>query len=86
MGERQDGAAGGGERSREACPVCGAHRLTIIDFPDVPTMGVQPYSELLGMGDLHASTPPGIGCLDCGAHWRDLDSFRAGDAPLAPEA
>lgn len=73
----------GDERSRsaEACPECGAHRLAILDFPDVPTLGVQPYSELLGMGDLHATTPPGIGCLACGAEWHDLAAFRAGEAP-----
>lgn len=73
------------ERSREACPACGAHRLTIIDFPDVPSMGVQPYSELLGMGEPHASTPPGIGCLECGAQWDDLEAFRAGEPPIERE-
>lgn len=64
-------------RSEQACPACGAHRLTILDFPDVPALGYQAYSELLGMGELHASTPPAIGCLECGAEWHDLAAFRA---------
>lgn len=65
------------ERSTEACPVCGAHRLTLLHFPQVDPTGVRPYDELLGMGDVRPNDPPGIGCLNCGAEWRDLDSFRA---------
>lgn len=73
------------ERSREACPECGAHRLGVVDFPDLPTVGYHPYSELLGMGEPRPTAAPGIGCLECGAEWRDLESFRAGDPPLMPE-
>ena len=65
------------DQSGEACPRCGAHRLALIEFPDVPVMGVQVNSELLGMGELHEAAPPGIGCLACGAEWRDLAAFRA---------
>jgi hypothetical protein len=70
-------------RSEEACPACGAHRLALLDFPDTPTIGYQAYSEIIGMGEAHELTPPGIACLACGAEWRDLATFRAaqpGDA------
>lgn len=70
-------------RSREACPVCGEHRLTLLYFPDTTARGVMPYDELIGMGDPSADTAPGIGCLACGSEWPDLDAFRRakGDAP-----
>lgn len=65
------------ERSQEACPVCGQHRLTLLYFPTTDVRGVRPYDELYGMGDPAADTPPGIGCLNCGAEWPDLAAFRA---------
>ncbi len=64
------------ERSAEACPRCGAHRLAMIDFPEIQSAGYQPYNDLLGMGEARTRTPPGIGCLACGAEWRDLEAFR----------
>ena len=63
-------------RSAEACPVCGAHRLTLLYFPETSATGVRPYDELLGMGDAASDTPPGIGCLSCGSEWADLEEFR----------
>lgn len=63
--------------SRDACPDCGEHRLAVIEFPTIPTAGYQPYNELLGMGEAHEQSAPAIGCLACGAEWRDLDEFRA---------
>lgn len=71
--------SGGGEseRSAEACPRCGAHRLTLLRFPQVDVLGVRPYDELIGRGDAKAKTEPGIGCLACGAEWADLAAFRA---------
>ena len=63
-------------RSKEACPVCGEHRLTLIHFPETSVIGVRPYDELYGMGDATPDTAPGIGCLACGSEWPDLDSFR----------
>lgn len=39
-------------------------------------MGVQPYAELLGMGEVRVREDPGIGCLRCGAEWPDLAAFR----------
>lgn len=63
-------------RSGEACPVCGEHRLALIEFPRIPIVGYQAYSELIGMGETHASTAPGIGCLACGTEWDDLAAFR----------
>ena len=65
------------ERSDEACPECGAHRLALLDFPDTPAAGYQAYSDLLGMGDVREVTPPAIGCLACGAEWADVEAFRA---------
>ena len=41
-------------------------------------MGVQPYSDLLGLGDPEPVTPPAIECLACGTRWRDIDAFNAG--------
>ena len=64
-------------RSREACPVCGQHRLTLLSFPEVSATGYQPYAEVIGMGEHRADTQPGIGCLACGAEWPDLAAFRA---------
>jgi hypothetical protein len=65
------------ERSKEACPVCGERRLTLLYFPDASARGVMQYDELIGMGDPSVDTPPGIGCLACGSEWPDLESFRA---------
>ena len=64
-------------RSAEACPVCGAHRLAVLDFPYVPTTGYQPFAELVGIGEARPRSRPGIGCLACGSEWADLDAFRA---------
>jgi hypothetical protein len=74
-----------GARSEERCPACGRHTVTLLGFPHVATMGVQLYSEMLGMGELRPDQPPGIACLSCGAQWRDLDAFReaAESAPAA---
>ncbi|HSH21502.1 MAG TPA: hypothetical protein VK992_02640 [Candidatus Caenarcaniphilales bacterium] len=63
-------------RSAEACPVCGAHQLTLLRFPRVDVRGVRPYDEIIGMGDPTADDPPGIGCLACGSEWTDLETFR----------
>lgn len=66
------------ERSREACPVCGQHRLTLLPFPTVDVLGVQPYAELIGLGDpaQRPDTTPAIGCLNCGSEWPNLEEFR----------
>lgn len=72
------------ERSRDACPECGAHRLGLLEFPEVQGAPFQPYSEIIGMGEPRVHREPGLGCLECGAQWRTVDSFRAGDPPLAP--
>jgi len=49
-------------------------------------MGVQPYSDLLGLGDPEPDTPPAIECLACGTQWRDIDAFNAGKPEPAPPA
>ena len=64
------------ERSAEACPVCGAHQLTVLDFPSVHG-GFRPaVSDGLGVRVTDDSSEPSIGCLACGAEWPDLASFR----------
>jgi hypothetical protein len=68
--------AGTEGRSKEACPVCGAHELELLYFPSVDVTGVQPYNELLGMGEVQRDQPPGIGCRNCGAEWESLAEFR----------
>lgn len=65
------------QRSRLACPVCGAHRLAIVEFPEQRIGGYQPYFEIMGMGEPTVVTPPALGCLDCGAEWPSLEAFRA---------
>ena len=65
------------ERSKEACPICGQHRLTLLYFPETPVLGVRPYDELYMLGDQKSDTPPGIGCLNCGSDWASLEEFRA---------
>jgi len=66
------------EQSAEACPQCGAHELTLLEFPSLPTVGYQPMNEIIGMGEPGATTGPGIACLACGAQWADLTAFRTG--------
>jgi hypothetical protein len=63
--------------SAETCPVCGAHRVAVLPLPETAVLGVQPYTDLLMMGDRPAPLRAAIGCLACGAEWPDLDSFRA---------
>lgn len=73
------GPDGPGERSERACPVCGEHALALDEPPRIDVLGVQPYSDLLGMGDLQTRWSPGIVCLACGTRWRDLAAFGAGE-------
>ena len=67
-----------GPRSQERCPVCGEQQLALDQPPQIDVLGVQPYSDLLGMGDFKVQSAPGIVCLHCGTRWRDLAAFRAG--------
>ncbi len=67
-------------RSEQVCPVCGQHRLALDRPPEIDVMGVQAYSDMLGMGDFHDEGPVGIVCLNCGTHWRDKDAFDRGEA------
>jgi len=64
------------ERSRESCPACGRHTVSLLGFPYVATLGAQPASDILGMGELSPDQPPGIGCLSCGAQWADVAAYR----------
>jgi hypothetical protein len=71
-------------RSEHACPVCAQHTLALDQPPEIDVMGVQAYSDMLGMGDLPNQGAVGIVCLSCGAHWRDKAAFDRGEAE--PEA
>lgn len=72
-------------RSEQACPVCLAHTLALDEPPRIDVMGVQPYSDLIGMGDLRPGGVFGIVCLTCGTRWRDRDAFDRGE-PEPPDA
>ena len=65
-------------RSEQACPVCGQHTLAIDEPPRIDVMGVQLYSDIVGMGDLRPAAM-GIVCLSCGTRWRDREAFERGE-------
>jgi hypothetical protein len=71
------------ERSSEPCPVCGQHALELLYFPDLDIMGVRPYDDMFGFGDMRPDATPGIGCKSCGTEWPDLASFRQAQAEAA---
>jgi len=64
------------ERSVEPCPRCGAHRLALIDFPEVSGVVHPEFAEVLGAPQTGDVTPPAIGCLACGAEWPTLAGLR----------
>jgi hypothetical protein len=66
-------------RSQLPCPVCGQHALAIDEPPRIDVMGVQAYSDIVGMGDLKQVGAVGIICLSCGSRWRDRDAFDRGE-------
>lgn len=66
-------------RSELACPVCDQHTLALDRPPEIDVMGVQQYSDMLGMGDLPNQGALGIVCLTCQTHWRDKAAFDRGD-------
>ena len=67
-------------RSEQACPVCGQHTLALDEPPHIDVMGIQPYSDMLGMGDLPAVRRAASSASACGTHWRDREAFDRGDA------
>jgi hypothetical protein len=62
-------------RSEQACPACGQHMLAIDEPPHIDVMGIQAYSDMLGMGDVQQGPVLGIICLACGTRWRDKAAF-----------
>jgi hypothetical protein len=72
-------------RSEQACPVCGRHTLALDEPPRIDVMGVQAYSDMLGMGDLQGEAVPAIVCLGCGARWRDRAAFDRNEQEPADE-
>jgi len=67
-------------RSEQACPVCSKHSLALDRPPEIDVMGVQAYSDMLGMGDLQNEGSVGIVCLSCRTHWHDKAAFDRGEA------
>ena len=67
-------------RSELACPVCSKHTLAVDEPPRIDVMGVQAYSDIIGMGDLHQEGSVGIVCLSCDTRWRDKAAFDRGEA------
>ena len=63
-------------RSEQACPVCGAHEVAVVELPDIGVVGAQPFNEIIGMGDPSAPLP-GLECRACGAEWPSLEAFAA---------
>ena len=66
--------------SEQACPVCGKHALGLDEPPRIDVLGFQPYSDIVGMGDLPTKGAIGIVCLECGTHWQDKNAFDRNDA------
>jgi hypothetical protein len=66
-------------RSEQACPVCSQHTLALDQPPQIDVMGVQSYSDIVGMGDLKPQGSVGIICLNCDTRWRDKAAFEAGE-------
>ncbi len=73
------------ERSKDACPRCGAHRLALVEPPDVELTSVQVANDTLGIPtDVRLQGEPAIECLACGTEWPDLASFRRDEA-ISPD-
>ena len=72
-------------RSEQACPVCHQHTLALDQPPEIDVMGVQAYSDMLGMGDLPNEGAVGIVCLTCDTHWRDKAAFDRGEVDPGEE-
>lgn len=75
-------------RSEQACPVCGNHTLALDEPPRIDVMGVQVYSDIVGMGDLQPGGSLGIVCLTCNTHWADKGAFERNepDPPVEEDA
>lgn len=73
-------------RSEQACPVCLQHTLAIDEPPRIDVMGIQLYSDIVGMGDLRQEGTVGIVCLNCGTRWRDKAAFDRGEPEPDSEA
>lgn len=71
-------------QSKEACPRCGAHRLAVLEVPDVRYATFDPANSLQGIRtDFRLEGTPGIVCLECEAEWLDLPAFRVEQAEVA---
>jgi hypothetical protein len=73
-------------RSEQICPVCHQHTLAVDELPQIDVLGVQPYSDIVGMGDVHATGAIGIVCLSCGTRWTNKDAFDRGEPETELEA
>lgn len=66
-------------RSELACPVCSAHALALDQPPQIDAMGIQAFSDMVGMGDLPMAGSIGIVCTNCNTRWRDKEAFEHGE-------
>jgi hypothetical protein len=71
-------------RSRDACPVCGEHRLAIGPDQRPDLRQIRPYDELIAMGDPAPDFEPSIECLACESSWPNLADFRAAERGEGP--
>lgn len=71
--------------SEQACPVCHKHTLAVDEPPRIDVMGIQTYSDMLGMGDLTQGGAVGIVCLSCDTRWRDKAAFDRNEPEPAVE-
>ena len=73
-------------KSEQTCPVCSQHTRALDRPPEIDVMGVQAYSDMLGMGDLQNEGALGIVCLNCKTHWRDKGAFDRGEPDAGSDA
>lgn len=75
------------QRSSEACPRCGEHRLKLVEPPDLEMTNVQVANDTLGIAtDVRLQGEPAIECLACGTEWPGLAAFRSEQADGRPPA
>ena len=70
--------------SEQVCPVCPEHTLAVEELPQIDVLGYQPYSDIVGMGDLHPGGGISIVCLSCGTRWRNKRAFDRGEPEPDP--
>jgi hypothetical protein len=67
-------------RSEQVCPVCGKHMLAVDEPPRIDVMGIQVYSDIVGMGDVTPGGALGIVCLGCETRWANKAALERGES------